>query len=304
MTAPYLINNVSVVGDFFRNAESESGSSIVWKRDSTYTVEYLREINLQTSDIDPNYPAVPREDIVWQSASLRFLDIISPSLNFFWKNNFSKSGIVGSGAIDRPLFTLSALAVGELYGYVMSNTEIFRSPFSWSDTLDEDDIATGINWQSSDVTDRPVPGPVWGGSGGNVVNTTTGVVGTGQAWWTKLTFQIASNARLGQAWMNSAKTTAAVQSPTPIGTNNSDITWGNSGFSENLMVQIEESTWQEPVEWPSSRDNLVGYDPDAVWDPKTSDWGVPTDLTTLGGGRYNQQVVALGHRSIYYEELS
>ena len=42
------------------------------------------------------------------------------------------------------------------------------------------------------------------------------------------------------------------------------------------------------------------YEEDDHWNPDTDDWtDDPTDLTTLGGGRYNQYLVVVGHKKIY-----
>lgn len=49
----------------------------------------------------------------------------------------------------------------------------------------------------------------------------------------------------------------------------------------------------------------VDYDPDEYFDPETQGWtSDPTDLTTLGGGRYNQQIVVVGNKKIYFGGLS
>ncbi len=54
---------------------------------------------------------------------------------------------------------------------------------------------------------------------------------------------------------------------------------------------------------PFPRDRLDDYDPDKEWDPDTETWVDQNALTTLGGGRYNKQFVAVGHKKIYFSSL-
>lgn len=53
------------------------------------------------------------------------------------------------------------------------------------------------------------------------------------------------------------------------------------------------------------------YDEEEVWEPDPTDppvddagyWTDPSALTALGGGRYNKQLVVLGHKKIYFGEI-
>lgn len=54
-----------------------------------------------------------------------------------------------------------------------------------------------------------------------------------------------------------------------------------------------------PPTFPAARPG--DYDPDKGWNGA---WVDLNALTTLGGGRYNQQLVVLGHRAIYFQELT
>ena len=49
----------------------------------------------------------------------------------------------------------------------------------------------------------------------------------------------------------------------------------------------------------------VAYDPDQEFDEGENDWtSTRTDLTTLGGGRYNQQIVVVSEQAkIYYGSI-
>lgn len=84
---------------------------------------------------------------------------------------------------------------------------------------------------------------------------------------------------------------------------NSVITEENDSYEEILLLLVGQSVTGYPPERPL-RPDTTEYDPDDEWDPEEGDWGDSTDLTTLGGGRYNQQLVVLGHRKIYFQELT
>jgi len=77
----------------------------------------------------------------------------------------------------------------------------------------------------------------------------------------------------------------------------------------DMIFEVYGITAEGFTPFPTSRPD--DYVPDDVWDPKADDgeggkgaWtDLPWDLVTLGGGRYNQQIVVLGHRKIYFQEL-
>ncbi len=86
--------------------------------------------------------------------------------------------------------------------------------------------------------------------------------------------------------------------------------WAPSGsgqFSEELgreywQISITGGGVSNPTpDFPEPRP--VGYDPDTVWDPILGDWVAPSALTTAGGGRYNKQIVVIGHKQLYYGDI-
>ena len=51
-------------------------------------------------------------------------------------------------------------------------------------------------------------------------------------------------------------------------------------------------------------DRFPDYDPDQVFDESENDWtSTPSDLTTLGGGRYGKHIIAIsGQAKIFFGE--
>ena len=88
------------------------------------------------------------------------------------------------------------------------------------------------------------------------------------------------------------------------------ITENRIFYREYYPLQIGAVGSSPPSDWPEERPDVS--DEDDVWNPEpttppedgTADWtSDPSDLTTIGGGRYNKQLVALGHRQIYFGAL-
>jgi hypothetical protein len=83
--------------------------------------------------------------------------------------------------------------------------------------------------------------------------------------------------------------------------------WNDLWPSRDLIFEVYGVVGSDPAPFPTPRP--ADYEPDQVWDPKggvggTGGWTFDlSDLTTLGGGRYNQQLVVLGHKKIYFQEL-
>jgi len=298
MVAPYLLNQKSVVGWYFRNAESESAWSIVWKRGGTYSFEYYEEY-FGSGTIDPSSPpsAVVINDFTsTELHMIRAGDGTDGGTKLFWKNNFTQNGLADSG-VSTPIFFVQ-LATPTKYFYGFGFWRMDSRPFSWSSTLDRKDAVDGISFSTFDFTQTVSPGSIWGGSGGFVNG------GTGGGQWLKGTFAISSDCRLGQAWAQMSYSKNRQLSPVYMSPGDTrtttNVSIGQTGFNESLMVQIQEADWVDDTTEPGPNDRPYGYDPDAEWD---GGWVNPNTLTTLGGGRYGKQIVAVGHKKLYYGSL-
>ena len=72
--------------------------------------------------------------------------------------------------------------------------------------------------------------------------------------------------------------------------------------SKNAHSEDTGTTWSftTGVEITAGDDRPVGYDPDAVWDIATDTWKDMGEIEVTGGGRYQSQIIVIGHKVIYF----
>jgi len=80
--------------------------------------------------------------------------------------------------------------------------------------------------------------------------------------------------------------------------------WFN--YSTDIMFEtygtVKPNAW--PPDFGGENGRPADYDPDEYYDPATQDWtSDPTDLSTLGGGKYGKHLLAVGHKKLYYGSL-
>ena len=101
-----------------------------------------------------------------------------------------------------------------------------------------------------------------------------------------------------EAW----RTTHTVDFPNGFDVGTPVITDENDSYEEVAIKTSNLNTTSFPIDRP------IDYAQDDEWDNDGGDgtggWTSDlSDLTTLGGGRYGKQFVAVGHRKIYFGEL-
>lgn len=84
-----------------------------------------------------------------------------------------------------------------------------------------------------------------------------------------------------------------------------DVNWVET-LRTYFPITVLSEGGSNPAPFPESRP--VNYNPDSEWNPKGGEfgggaWTTPNQLTTLGGGRYNKQLVVLGHKKLYFGEI-
>ena len=92
-----------------------------------------------------------------------------------------------------------------------------------------------------------------------------------------------------------------------------DIVLFNRVLSEEEITLIDAGAYEgegpggpapAPIEalptFPAVRP--VDYDPNLFWQPGEFDWGL--DFVATGVGRWNQQLIAMGHGKLFYEALT
>ena len=73
-------------------------------------------------------------------------------------------------------------------------------------------------------------------------------------------------------------------------------------------TETELTTEGDPWEFLTKRsifglERRYDYDDDMVWDTFTESWVPISSITVTGGGRYKNQIVAMGHKCIYFGEV-
>jgi len=73
--------------------------------------------------------------------------------------------------------------------------------------------------------------------------------------------------------------------------------------AKNVHGEEDSDTWTFTTAAPYSMARPSTYDPDLVWDISTEDWVDFSDITVSGGGRYQSQIVVVGHKVIYFGDI-
>ncbi len=280
MAAPYSLSNVSVTKGVFRNVESESGAGIVWKRGSSYTMEYYNErYVVEVTYVFGGFVETQSNSDFGLISPLQSSAILTGFLlftNSFSKNPFQKDSLV---SFSQPNFGSPGT-----FKYSLDPIDNPAALITVDDTadLEASDFFDGV----FRVTRIPV-----------LQETVSGFLNGGTGRWWKFTVTIDFDAEKGQGWIQSRNTTInTLAAPA--------IEGYSAGSSKTMTVFIEDENWEYTPPFPPPRNDP--YEPDDFWNPGADppDWtDDPTDLTTLGGGRYGRQFVAVGHRKLYFGDL-